>query len=246
MNSGTFRSLLAILLFAYAGSCIDAGAQDSLQVLPNDYIMNDILNQQRVKSAIEFHGDETQPRKKKDPLAVTTGKTSYVSSQQVSLRVRQQFADNLKASVGVDGARLVADALKKSDPVAEWAAIVGGDGLRPGDVADVVASYWILNWVMANGSDSTDRQAQAVREQIRPIIAANTGLNDAQRQEIAEVLILNFLMQRTAYVNALNKGDAATARKLGDAAVKRFSDEMAVDLKKLELTDNGFIASGPR
>ena len=124
--------------------------------------------------------------------------------------------------------------------------IVGEDGLHPGDMADAVTSYWILNWVMANGADSTGGQAQAVRRQVRRMIAANPGygrLKEAERQEISEVLMLNFLIQHAAYTDAMARGDHATARRLGDAAVTRFQKEMGVDLRRLKLTDSGFVES---
>jgi len=124
---------------------------------------------------------------------------------------------------------------------------VGGDGLRPGDTADSFAGYWILNWVMANGGDSNRAQALAVREQVRPIIASNPGyarLNEAQRQEMSEIFMLNFLVQHAAYTDALQRGDQATARRLGDAAVKRFRNEMGVDLRSLSLTNTGFVRRG--
>lgn len=210
-------------------------AQDMMQILPNDYFLSDILNQQRIEAAIG--ADNT-------PAPVEAASTAYTASPQVSARVKTQFVDNLRQSVGNAGADQIADTLEGTDPVAAWEAIVGGDGLRKGDVADAFASYWILNWVMANGADSTGPQAQAVREQVRPIIAGQTDLGDAGRQEMAEVMMLNFLIQHAAYVNALTSGDTQMQKQLGDAAHQRFTKEMGVDLRALSLTDEGFVGQG--
>lgn len=136
--------------------------------------------------------------------------------------------------------------MDERDPVRGWAKIVGSDGLRPGDMADAVASYWILNWVMANGGDNSRAEAQAVRRQVRRMIAASPGygrLSEAQRQEISEVLMLNFLIQHAAYTDALQRGDSDTANRLGEAATARFQKEMGIDLRQLRLTDAGFVQS---
>ena len=94
------------------------------------------------------------------------------------------------------------------------------------------------------GGDSNRNQVLAVREQVRPIIGSNpayTRLNEAERQEFAEVLILNFLIQHAAYTDALKRGDRDTLGRIGDAAVARFRNEMGVDLRTLALTNQGFV-----
>lgn len=253
-----FLGLMATLTIAGGGV---AAAQDMPTVMPNNYVLSDILNKQRVDAAI----GSRQGGGARAPSARTSGSgygagwagggaassarvaTTYRASPAVSARVRGQFSDWMGKQAGADGGRKVAEAMERTDPVRNWAQIVGGDGLRPGDTADSFASYWILNWVMANGGDSNRSQALAVREQVRPIIASNPGyarLNEAQRQEMSEVFMLNFLIQHAAYTDALKRGDQATARQLGDAAVKRFRNEMGVDLRSLSLTNTGFVRRG--
>lgn len=232
-------------------------AQDMPTVMPNNYVISDILNKQRVDAAIGSRqgGGPDRPSRGQPNYAAgwsggaSTGRvvTTYRASPAVSARVRGQFSDWMGKQAGAEGGRQVAQAMERTDPVRNWAQIVGGDGLRPGDTADAFASYWILNWVMANGADSNRQQALAVREQVRPIIASNPGyarLNEAQRQEMSEVFMLNFLIQHAAYTDALKRGDQATARQLGDAAVKRFRNEMGVDLRRITLTDGGFVRQG--
>jgi hypothetical protein len=170
--------------------------------------------------------------------------TRYRASPEVSARVRKQFSDYMAKQAGAEGGRKIATAMERTDPVQNWARLVASDGLRTGDAADALAGYWVLNWMIANRGDNTRAQTLAVREQVRPIIASNPGyarLNEAQRQEFAEVLMLNFLVQQTAYTDALQRRDESTARRLGDAAVARFRSEMGVDLRQITLTDNGFV-----
>jgi hypothetical protein len=250
-----FLGLVAALTIGGGGI---VAAQDMPTVMPNNYVLSDILNKQRVDAAIgsrQGGGGASRSARGQPGYAAgwaggaTAGRvaTTYRASSAVSARVRGQFADWMGKQAGAEGGRKMAEAMERTDPVRNWAQIVGGDGLRPGDTADSFAGYWILNWVMANGGDSSRSQALAVREQVRPIIASNpgyAGLNEAQRQEMSEVFMLNFLIQHAAYTDALKRGDQATARRLGDAAVKRFRNEMGVDLRSLSLTNTGFVRRG--
>jgi hypothetical protein len=247
-----FLGLMATLTLGGGGI---AAAQDMPTVMPNNYVMSDILNKQRVDAAIGSRqgGGAGRPSRPNYAAGWSGGAsagrvvTTYRASPAVSARVRGQFSDWMGRQAGAEGARKVAEAMERTDPVRNWAQIVGGDGLHPGDTADSFASYWILNWVMANGGDSSRSQALAVREQVRPIIASNPGyarLNEAQRQEMSEVFMLNFLIQHAAYTDALKRGDQATARRLGDTAVTRFRNEMGVDLRRLDLTAAGFVRRG--
>ncbi len=50
------------------------------------------------------------------------------------------------------------------------------DGLRTGDLADAMAAYWILNWIMANQGDNNRTQALAVRDQVRGVIGGSPAV----------------------------------------------------------------------
>lgn len=233
-------SRFAFILLAFA-LAMPAMAQDMPAALPNNYVLSDILNKERVDAAIASGHEAAGPSARREtPVHVVT---KYHASRQVSARVRRQFAEWMSGLSRSKDGRRIAAAMNERDPVRSWAKIVGGDGLKPGDMVDAVTSYWILNWVMANGADSTRAEAQAVRRQVRRMMAASPGqarLKDAERQEISEVLMLNFLIQHAAYTDALARGDSATAGRLGEAAVARFEKEMGVDLRELRLTDAGF------
>ena len=179
--------------------------------------------------------------------AAATGQavsTAYRASPQISAKVRRRFSDHMARQAGAEGGRKVAAVMAARDPVGNWAQLVAGDGLRPGDAADALAGYWVLNWMIANRGDNNRAQTLAVRDQVRAIMTSNPSyarLNEAQRQAFAEVLMLNFLVQQAAYVDALKRGDQAALQGLGDAAVARFKSEMGVDLRRLRLTGRGFV-----
>jgi len=214
----------------YMGTTIGAGGVQTAA-------MNNVI-----ASSVATH--RAQPRVKAAPRAEATA-TSYRATPEVAQRVRSQFADWIVARAGADVGRQVATAMQGTDPVRDWAKIVSADGLRPGDAADALAGYWVLNWVIANRGDNDRAQALAARDQVRTTMAQSpvyTRLTEPQRQELAETLMLNFLLQQAVYVDALKRDDQALLRKLGDAAVARFRSEMGVDLRQLTLTRKGFVA----
>lgn len=239
-----------VTLCLLASLAAPSAAQDMPTVLPNNYELLDILNKQRVEASIG-----TRPPRATLPAASTSRKsrpvrspapdttTGYRPSPAVSARVRRQFVAAMGERVGTANARQLAAAMERGDPVANWSRIVTSDGLRSGDVADALAAYWLLNWTMANGREGNQTQVLAVRDQVHAILASNprhAALSEAQRQEMAETLMLNFLVQHAAYGDAFKRGDQAMMHRLGDAAVARFRGEMGIDLRKLQLGNTGF------
>ena len=55
---------------------------------------------------------------------------------------------------------MVRSDLDRVDVPRAWAGVVASDGLRPGDVADALASYWIINWMIATGGDNDRAQSR--------------------------------------------------------------------------------------
>ena len=232
--------LLATFVLTLAAPAV---AQDMPTVLPQGYELQSILNQQRVDAAIKSGRPSTRPNKPAPPSKANSISTTYAASPAVSQRVRRDFSGWVCQQAGPEAGRRVDAILRTGDPVKSWSGIVGGDGLRPGDLADALAGYWVLNWVMANDGDSNRAQAQGVLRQVRDLIGdtpAYARLDSAGRQTMAETLMLNFLLQHAAYTDALRRGDRALARRLGDAATARFQREMGLDLRRLDLTTAGF------
>jgi len=152
--------------------------------------------------------------------------TTYRASPAVSARVKQQYVDFIRKSVGPQAAQQYGQVLARNDHVRNWAQLVAEEGFHPGDVAEALASYWMLNYLIANGLvDAPNGMGHAVARQVRGIMAENPAfnrLNEAQRQEMAEVFMLNFLTQQAAYSNAVKANDVGLKRRLGEAAITRF------------------------
>lgn len=180
------------------------------------------------------------PQRKSKQRAVST---TYRASPAVSLRVQRQFTDFVEKTSGRQAGQQVREIFRKRNPVASWVSIVKADGFRSGDVVDAVGAYLILNWMMANGSDNNQQQASAVRQQIRQALSNNPGfsrLGNDERQTLAETSMLNFLVQHAAYIDALKRGDKVMIRRLSDAAVARFQNQMNMNLREVKITAAGF------
>lgn len=183
-----------------------------------------------------------------DPSAMSRPATSvdtrYRASQTVSNRVRGQFADFLARTDPANADRL-RQTVQQRDLLGLWEKHVSADGLRPGDVADAMAAYWVQNWQIANNVPLTNRiQVQAARRQVYRALGSNPRfpqLDDAGKQEIAEVFMLNLVAQGSAFSDATSRGDKDLSRRLSDAAVARFRREMGVDLRQIALTEHGFV-----
>lgn len=170
--------------------------------------------------------------------------TRYRASPAVTTRVKGQFADFVAKTDPANGPRL-RQAVQQNDLLGAWEKHVSVDGLRRGDVADAMAAYWVQNWQIANKVPFTDRtQVQAVRGQVYRALGSNpqfARLDDAAKQEMAEVFMYNFVAQGSAFSDATAKGDKGLASRLSDAAVARFRSEMNIDLRQLKLTPAGFV-----
>lgn len=169
--------------------------------------------------------------------------TRYRPSSAVTERVQRRFVAFIGQQSGPAGAREMEKVLATQDPTTSWLAVVGRDGLVPNDLVDAITAYWVLNWNVANQTDSTREQMQGARAQVRRAVAANPALSrldEAGRQDLAEALVLNFLVQHAAFRDAAQVGDRVLMRRLSDAAVARFRNEAHLDLRGLKLTSRGF------
>lgn len=169
--------------------------------------------------------------------------TRYRASPAVTSRVKGQFADFV-AKIDPANAPRLRQVVQQQDLLGVWERHVSVDGLRRGDVADAMAAYWVQNWQIANNVPFTNRtQVQAVRGQVYRALGANpqfARLDDAGKQEMAEVFMLNFIAQGSAFSDATAKGDRGLSNRLSEAAVARFRSEMNIDLRQLKLTPAGF------
>jgi hypothetical protein len=168
--------------------------------------------------------------------------TRYTPSPQVSEAVKAQFIRQISQNLGPAQGQKIAAVLTSHDIVVIWAREMAPNGLHPDDLADAIASYWVLNWVIANHADTDRSKMVAVRNQIwRTLAADRVGqLPDASREAAAEAAIIQFVIQSAIYENALRTHEEDVVAKFADAAEERFMAQMKIDLRGLALTDQGF------
>lgn len=241
------RFVSVALTLAMGAVCGTASAQDFMPTYTPDFQANMALNTMvgnQLERDSRRGGASSQSSSASSPASGSTGvvSTSYRASPAVTSRVKRQFAAFV-GSTGGDQAGIAA-AMEREDFFARWGRHVSQYGLRRGSVADAMTAYWVLNWQIANDVREVDRsQVSAVRSQVQSILGGNPGfsrLDDAQKQEMAEAMILNFIAQSVAYEDAMAANDAGMQRRLQNAAVARFNNEMGVDLRSIRLTNTGF------
>ena len=184
----------------------------------------------------------------RSPTGPARVETRYTADPAVTARVQRQFVDFVRERSGAAGGDAMARAFASQDLLQSWARQARPDGMRLGDVADAMAEYWVTNWLIAHGRlDAPPATVVGVRDQVRGVLArapAFARLSQAQRQEMAEALIYNTLLQGEVAGDAMKRGDTALVARAGDAAVARFRNEAGVDLRRVELTGRGFRPVG--
>lgn len=248
-----FNRLIVAVILAVTPVAAPAEFPVMFDGLAGQLAMTDLMMEPlRRESARRDKENAVGPRRKAassvSPAASrpATVRTTYTADPSVGQRVRRQFASFVAKQAKLADVAKVERELQAADLLAKWNTVWGRDGLRQGDLVDAQTSYFITNWIIANGSgDTSAAQTRGVRAQFRPILSTNralASLNNAQRQEMSEILMLNGVTQVMAYVDARNAGNKAMLAKLAQAAVLRFRNEAGVDLRTLSLTDKGFAA----
>ena len=168
--------------------------------------------------------------------------TRYAASPAVSVQAKAAYVQQIQRQLGPDKATLLADRLAKLDVPADWESVVADNGLRTGDVVDALASYFVANWVVANKADCDRPQTLAVRDAMRATISSGLAqASNAERQKYAEMTMLVVLLRLEPYAAANKAADNAKMQLLSDFAERDFLNTMKIDLRRLALTDHGFV-----
>lgn len=170
----------------------------------------------------------------------------YRPSPTISARLQREFIDRVRWSAGVEARDSLRAAFAERSPTEIWYELVKSDGLETNNVIDALTSYWVLNWVAANGAYSVKVDSAPVQRQLRIAFANEPNflaMSEQQRQELAEGYILNFLVEHAALNTAVEQRDVETLNRLAAAAVARFQKDMKVNLLELVPGPDGF---GPR
>lgn len=182
------------------------------------------------------------------PSAPAEFDTGYRPSPTVSARLQREFLDRIRWSAGVEARDSLAIAFAERSPVDIWLELVASDGLEANNVADALTSYWVLNWVAANGAYAAKIDSAPIQRQLRIAFANDANflkMGDQQRQELAEGYILDFLVEHAALNAAVEQRDVETLNKLAASAILRFRQKMKVDLLSVVPGPDGFAGRRP-
>jgi hypothetical protein len=176
-------------------------------------------------------------------VAANPAATRYAPSPQITAAVKARYIQKLDSSLPPDQAQHVAQVLGSRNLVAIWTQEMAPQGLHPNDVADAVASYWILNWIEANHTDINPAQARAVRDQLwRNMATGPIGrLSNSDRQVMAEQMMMQFVTESALYQKAVKDKNLPTLQRMSEGAETRFRNEMKIDLRGIALTGAGFV-----
>lgn len=241
-----------IALVAGMGLAVGAQAQDFNPAQGYMDMSSDLMRTSMfslvARSAAELNtvpGSSHKMGKSVKATPVTSARFTYTESAAVTAMVKKNYVAFLRSQGLNEAAASMQTYLAKNDFRKDWAKAAAGDGMRRGSVLDSLTEYWLTNWLIANGktTNNTPAQAQGLRKQIAPIMAADptfSKLTNAQRQELAEVWMINAVAQAGGYMTAVRAGDKAMLQKASEAALTRFRNEAKIDLKSVKLTDRGF------
>lgn len=173
---------------------------------------------------------------------------NYIASKA---RTRENLAKFVAKTRSVDssGADQMEHLFASTDIMNQIGQAMDSVGLRPDNVADAYAVWWVAAWKAVNNKDIGDSSVMynAVKQQVMNVLSATpqfSSASDALKQEMAESMLIQAAMI-DAHVDAA-AGDPSQQMALAKA-VNQGAKQMDMDLTKMDLTKNGFVKrSGKR
>jgi hypothetical protein len=161
--------------------------------------------------------------------------TSRASRQEAT----RAFIERLRAN-DQRAANALDAQLRRYDVGPVFAGIVRPFGMRDDDLADVLSSYVVLGWMVANqAGDPSPRQVLAVRQRVAVLLADNPQLQSpTTRTVVGDELKILFVVLHAGMQSATREG----AMPQYSAGVRQmFRQAAGEDLRSLSLTDAGFV-----
>ena len=162
----------------------------------------------------------------------------YASTPELRRAVVEDYvAGIMRTNPGAAAA--VGTQLAKHDYSGVFATITAPFGLRPGDVADVLAAYVLLGWLVAAGApDPNPAQVAGARTQLAAGLAAQAaGDAPLDRARLAEQLKLQFVILHAGWMAALKEG---TLPAYSNAVTAKILNQSGLNLRAVRLTAAGF------
>lgn len=137
-------------------------------------------------------------------------------------------------------AQALGEQLAEQDFGRVYAGLVVPFGLRDNDVADIMTAYTVLGYLIATGAPDPSRASVlALRGRVVEQLASNPQFGGASRGRLAEEIKLLFVTLHAGWQSARTEG---TTKSYADGVTQLFAHEAGVDLRRVVLTDQGFVA----
>lgn len=117
-------------------------------------------------------------------------------------------------------------------------------GMSTSNGADVAAAYLSTAWLIARGNagDPSRAQITGLRNQLARAMAATpgwTGASNATKQEFADTLMLQGVVNSSLLTSAQNSG--RSTEDVGNAVANGAESAFGVDVRQMDLTSAGFV-----
>ncbi|MDT0498921.1 hypothetical protein RM530_16370 [Algiphilus sp. W345] len=170
----------------------------------------------------------------------------FDTSSSVERATRQKLLDALLPSSG--DPRVQASLRKSIESDAVWESfdnVLGHFGYSSDNLADVTTAYYVMTWEVVNNEDAARYPSgiRAAHQAIESAMATNPevqSLSDAEKQEACEIMAYMATVAGAAKNELRDSGDTTRLAQL-QASIHQSVLRQGVDLRRLRLTDNGFV-----
>lgn len=237
------RFLAAIL----AGGCVVSHIAAQDYPMP-DFHMNMWLHS--TETAVSFEAQQMLKKAPENPAALPEVKTDFVQSPARTKQNLAQFIAKTRAAGNADAAMQMEQLFSQPNFMADVAKALAPYGLKTNDAADAMTLWWVASWNAAHGRTDTPSPATfaAVKAQVKRAFAATPTFaktTDAQKQEMAEAMLLQGLLMDAASEQAVKQG-GDMVQQVADAAIKGAKVSYNMDLTAMTLTPQGFVPTGQK
>lgn len=170
----------------------------------------------------------------------------FDASSRVERATRQKLLDSLLSSSS--DPKVQASLRQSIESNAIWDSfddVLGNFGYSSDNLADVTTAYYVMTWEVVNDEDATLHPSgiRAAHQTIEAAMAARPelqSLSDAEKQEACEIMAYMATVAGAAKNELRDSGDTLRLAQLQDT-VRQSVLKQGVDLRKLQLTDQGFV-----
>ncbi len=168
----------------------------------------------------------------------------YTRSTVVSERVRDQFLANMPIRGKERELARMRAMITENDFVQIYAGIARLEGLESGSIEGLMALCYGQSWAIVNRQAfPTARQYQGIQQQLRDdrtsrIMMEWDKRNNADRQELIEMLVYPLILQRSHYRVYLREGNTAAIAEMSDR-VQRGMMRFGLDMRAKQLGNTG-------